>query len=307
MDKSHPPIFVTGAQRSGTTLLHQILNSSEEIWSKNEMWPIHPLVFGEPPTPIEDYQKELSRHLDKEAPASVYQNELKPLAKNFGEALARCAKESGKERWVLKDTRLTYFLPDYAREFPDAKFVIMVRDPRAVCNSYLNSGGFRVGRPANAYAGACRWKEAVELQCSFANENQGRVFLVRYEDLITEFPETVSRVTAFLEVERSDSMLEYYKNQPKVHAGNENIRRPPDPSLIDKWKNSLSLRQKGIIETVCRDEMKRFSYSHESSRSGIGSIERGAYTLQDIIMKEWRWKKHRIRQMLFGSVVNEPR
>lgn len=293
------PVFVTGTQRSGTTLLHQILNASDEIWSKNEMWGIHAMLFQDHLPTTGHYQKELRRHLDKDAPPEVYRNDTEPLSKNFAEVLRRCAQAAGKVRWALKDPRLTYFLGDYAREFHGAKFLIVIRDPRAVCNSYLHSAGFTVGRPANAYAGACRWRKEVRLQSSFAEAFPDRTLLIRYEDLITRFPETINRIADFLQLNESiESMLKYHKAQSKVHAGNENIHRPPDVSILSKWKDRLNTQQQRIIEGVCVSEMNHFSYELANETTRIGNFDRVAYTVHDVVSREWRWRIHRLRQWI---------
>ncbi|MDA7874535.1 sulfotransferase [Rhodopirellula sp.] len=101
------PLFIAGTQRSGTTLLHQIMSASSQVWSQNEVYPLHRPMFAAP-TAKHDQQFAAAMHeffgvsvqlsdqplqqntgqdVDGVSPISmgVFRNPLSPLArKHFG-------------------------------------------------------------------------------------------------------------------------------------------------------------------------------------------------------------------------------
>lgn len=294
------PIFITGTQRSGTTLLHQILDSSSVVWSKNEMWDIHELVHGADDLPIEQFQHQLRRHLIEEFEASIFTNDKRGKLANFEAAMTACAFSKGKKRWCLKDPRITYYLSQYAQTFPEAKFFILVRDPRAVCHSYLHSPGFRVGRPTNAYAGAVRWRNEVRLQLRFAQKHSRQCLVVKYEMLVREFASMLENICSFAEVPLIENMTNYHESPggTRVHAGNRNILRPPDPSRIDRWREAMSERQIRIIDAVAAELMEELEYEPDSEIKPISPLLRHWLALHEEVVSRWRWKRFQLNQKL---------
>ena len=297
------PVLVTGTQRSGTTLLYKILAGSKAYWAHNEAYRIHSLVFDarSPPqkseldaTLLACFGEKVSRHFALDFAGDRVQA--------FATMMRRTAEDQGRENWCLKDPRITYFLPQYAARLPDVKFVIIVRDPRAVCRSYMQSTGYNVGRPGNWLAAAERWQQEVTLQLEFAAQNPSRTLVIHYESLISHFLIELKRLCEFLSINCDPEMAHYYKSpaQIDINERNLNVLRPPDPTKIHAWRTRLTARQVSTIETVARTTMEKLGYTSECPPRRISSAVRLAARMHDHLCREYRWQHYKAAKLLRG-------
>ncbi|MCC9601455.1 sulfotransferase [Stieleria sp. JC731] len=284
------PFFVLGTQRSGTTLLYKILSASGEVFCWNEMFSVHEALFGSQQGGVDAFARQLSKRLRF---ADVQAGESRTDV--FRRSMVRAAGDAGFSRWCLKDPRITYYLPQYAEAFPDAKFVVIVRDGRAVCRSYLDTSTFAVGRPSNAVAAGIKWRDEVKRQQQFLGQYPDRTLVVRYEDLITGFEAEVRRLADFLELDELDRMLRYY-DQPSetaIHAGNKNVLTPPDPNRIHDWNSKLSEKQIRTIESISEEMLTQFQYELLYEPRQVSRLYSRIACLSDRIVQEIRWQKYK--------------
>lgn len=267
---SQPFLFITGTQRSGTTLTCRILDAHPDVTVANEVLTPH----------------ELDGLLSGE--------NMPPLRQELEKRGVRL----GTGRGGIKHPYFTYHLENVSRLFPNAKIVIILRDGRAVANSYLK---VRWGT-ANIYAGAKQWAREVRLQRAFLAANPDRAILVRYEDLVAEPRETLLRICRFLDLPFSEEMLSYHKRPPSFrrHRFNVNTTRGIDPSIGEKWKHDLTPRQIRIFESLAGDVLVENGYTLTSKdRIRIPPVLRLLYEAQQIIVGElqiqykWRLKSRK--------------
>lgn len=235
----HSPFFIIGTQRSGTTLLTRMLSAHPELFIQNEMgdWG----VFDKPYSPEQLHE----RIVNKLGSHGVNVKDL---------------QEKGM-LWGWKDPMLTPHIFELAASYPDAKFIVLVRDPRAVVASYIDNAW---GLGTNAYTGALRWKNEVAHQLTLLNVYPNRCLLLKYESLINNTAECLESIVHFIGVEYSDSMLSYHEKPLEFsqNASNVNTRKPISQDSIDKWRRTLNQRQIGTINSVCKDLMQRLNFSN---------------------------------------------
>ena len=158
------------------------------------------------------------------------------------------------------------FAPLILREFPQARVIYVVRDPRAVCAS------------KNVHAEKYPWLflvrqwrklAAIGWYMKHCPEWSRRVLLLRYEDLI-QAPETVvQEISEFLGLPVSKTLLDprlftdgsgetwvqnssYFKNGRTYERGS-----------IDKWREVLVDGELQLVEAACYWEMRLFDYTVE--------------------------------------------
>lgn len=112
------PIIILGAARSGTTMLGKIMSQ-------------HPdLAYWVEPKYIWNYNNQTNNH-DRRT-----EEEAKEVTKNFiRKRFAEFLQERGKERLLEKTPSNCFRLPFIRAVFPDAKFIILIRDGRDVAFS----------------------------------------------------------------------------------------------------------------------------------------------------------------------------
>lgn len=288
------PILITGTQRSGTTLLYRILVASRKIFCWNEMFFVHQAMFAA------DSKKRMAKHefAEKLRQRLKLDSPLSDTSKTdaFRQGMMLAAQQAGSDRWCLKDPHLSYYLPDYADAFPNAKFVILVRDGRAVCRSYLDTSTFSLGRPSNPVAAADKWCREVELQLEFMSAYPGRFLCVKYEDLVSNFRSRIQEVSEYLDLDAVGEMLRYHEDSAsgtRIHAGNKNVLTPPDKERIDTWKASLTTQEVREFEFIASHTLRSLGYETESNPGRIAALRLWYRRLSDRIIQEIRWQKYK--------------
>lgn len=286
------PIFVSGAPRSGTTLLCQVLNSHSKLYIHNEVGKFFYEQLRNSTVDTNSFQEFLLDRLKLYAPIlrSTSSFSKEDLVLCTYEVMCHHLRKIGKMYWGIKDPESTNHLTLLLRKFPDSRFIIIRRDPRATTASALK----RRFVIANSFSGARQWNKAIEAQERFSERNDRICHWIKYENFLKDIKKETLKVCNFLEVEFEDKMLSYYKDKPnfKVHTGNINVMAPPKLGRIDAWASFLSRRQVRIIESVVWEEMRRHGYKPISrNRPRTSQIERLMYSLHQEIIERYWWQK----------------
>ncbi len=232
----------------------------------------------------------------------VIKRNIDRFVKNqYGEDIAGLLQKEGKKIWGLKEPELTRYLQPLKQFLPEARFIIITRDPRAVVNSYIEN---KWGLGTNAYTGAKRWRKEVEDQLDFEAELPDKVLRLRYEDLVLDQRKSLGKVCDFLGIAFEQSMMDYADQKAFVIKSRENSNtfRAPDPALTKKWRDSLSDHQIRVIDSITRGAMEVAGYQAESERYSVPTWMAAWYRLHQAILGElqiqYRWRIQRWRRNL---------
>lgn len=279
------PLFIVGANRSGTTLLRLLLNAHSRIAVPEEMVYVNATIAGVPisqwPRPgwqpdqyaafVRHFVSETCRHL-----AGVDLEWLRrtlldagptDLRQPYACALDAFARAHGKARWGEK-TPGNLFYADYLHAmFPDALFVHVVRDPRAGVASMMRVPFF----PDDLVFNALNWHKHLVRGRAILDRGvpPSQRLTVRYEDLVTAPAATLRSVCDFLGERYEPEMLRFHADasaymKPEAATGfNAAATGPVSKASLEKWKRQLTGADLALIETVCRREMDEFGYVRE--------------------------------------------
>lgn len=174
-----------------------------------------------------------------------------PFEDLHGALLEACADSGGCEarRRGEKTPANVRYLDEIARSFPDAAFVHMVRDPRAVATSSIEVEG----NSSDVVIHALTWRCDVYCARRFARSNPDRLTEVRYEDLVRDPREGVKRLTEFLGLPFEEGMLGFYsraeeKIEVEREPWKEGATKPIYRSSVDRWKDELEPEQIRLVE-----------------------------------------------------------
>lgn len=179
-----PPTFVVGCGHSGTSILLAILGA-------------HPNIF---PVPGET-------HVAVKGKKKKFKHALKKFN--------RMTIAAGKNRWAEKTPKHIMHIGQILEWEPNAQFIIILRDGRDVTYSIKQ-------RTDSIEEGIKRWKdENIEGEKYWELPN---VHVLKYEDLITDFEPTMTKVLNFMG-EEYDECVKNYHQTPKQWFS-KNISKP---------------------------------------------------------------------------------
>ena len=202
VESSNGPVFVVGMWRSGTSLLHTLLNQHPNIALMYEgnlplLWPLfrHGKARADWLERWEFWSGALSRHKIDTQPLQGVHPDL-PVAM---ELVYR--QYAGLARWGCKSPGYFDCMVRLEKEFPRAQFIVLYRNPFDICRSIIRAGRkspwfAKPGMPLRGLLGYHAMKrEADRLQRLGA-----RVHQIQYEDLVKDPAEVLSGICNFLQI-----------------------------------------------------------------------------------------------------------
>jgi protein-tyrosine sulfotransferase len=274
------PFFIVGSGRSGTTLLRAILTGHPALDIPPESYVLPSVIRGFQgfsflpwdflvPWVMAKYETHPefdTWHTDL-AEASIAALHLEPahrtlraiLDEVYGAYTLRVGK--GRCRWGDKTPLNTLHLSTIYAAFPDAQYVHLLRDGRAVAASYVCAGLY-----SSAVEAAIRWESSVQAARKLGRRLPARQFMeIRYEDLVIMPRDTIARVAEFLGVKMVDAMLKPWERAGSLgdapqHEHHRGIFEPITAKKIDQWKESLSPEQLAQIEAAVGQTLKNAGY-----------------------------------------------
>jgi len=145
------------------------------------------------------------------------------------------------------------------RMFPEARFIHLVRDGRAVAASLLplDWGPNNTLHAAEFWMARCAAGLAAESQLG-----PERVLRVRYEDLVGDPSAALRRIAGFAGLDYQPAMAEGTGLQPNLYNEEQHqlVGHPPDRSRLEGWRQSLTPRQIEIFEAEAGEFLTTLGY-----------------------------------------------
>ena len=271
--------FLVGNHRGGTTLLQSMLSSHSaltlppetsyflQVWPRRTQWGdvrdeqrwrqmLHDLASDRFATGDLQFAPERIGEL-------LSSPEVRSADSLFVTLLADYAAQRGKRRAGDKSPQHIFCVPLLAELFPQAKFITILRDPRAVAASELRTtwGSRSVGRIVR------KWNRVVDQHVRLQQQlPASRYHFVQYETLVTQPAVVLQRVCDFLGEEFEPAMLRYY-DRPAHEQGfgaHEEWKfktlKPLDAERIESWRDELPLTTIALIQQVAGARLSRLGY-----------------------------------------------
>lgn len=304
--------FVLGTGRCGSTLVHEVLARHPDVGFLTNVEDRLPVPAWAGRWNNELYRRVPPRFTHKGrlryAPSEAYRlldRQVSPiLSSPFRDLLAEDVTpwlEARTRRFFVERARIqdrALFLHKFTgwprsgflrRILPDARFVHVIRDGRAVASSFLQMPwwqGYRGPtewgwgplpaeyqelweRSARSFAvlAGLEWRILLEaFETAQAQVPEGRWLDVRYEDFVAEPREWTQRILAFLDLEWV----------PEFEAGFKTYRF--DSARKEAYRSDLGIHDVALLDEALAPVLERYAYVEGPRRKPEGSnpaVERG--------------------------------
>lgn len=273
------PIFLVGCPRSGTTLLQQMLDAHPDVaiapethfirnfWLKREQY--GDLTNDANYQALLDAIGSIPEFAEMELSFATFQDAAKTVDRNYAALLDLLLEQFRRSRNSKivgeKTPNHLLYMQTLQEFFPTARFIHIVRDPRAVVNSWKTVPWSTGSIGGNAEV----WKRymATARQSPPAS---GAIFTLHYEQLVAESENCLRRLCDFLDLQFDAKMLDYHANYSKrVNVTREpwkgNAVRPVNNKSLTRWQQELSKAEIATIESAAGEEMCQLGYDLQSA------------------------------------------
>ncbi len=274
--KQVEPIFLAGPDRSGTSLIYTLLASHPNISMvrRTNMWRYFYNRFGDL-SDLQNMEQCLSamvhfkrmRHLQPDA--DRIRREFQQGEPTYGRLFALVhehnAQRIGKQRWGDKSLHTEHYADQIFAEYPHAKVIQMIRDPRDRCASMMKRYEKNQGRVA---AATSRWLSSTRIAQRNLRKYPDNYMVLRYETLAEQPEETLQIVCDFIHEPYTSVMLQM-DAVPEMQArgGNSSYgtfeRATISTRSIGRYREVLAPEDILFIQMFAKKEMERFDYAEQ--------------------------------------------
>jgi len=275
-------IFITYVNRSGSTLLANLLNKSEEVLvcPEAEVLVNEFLVNPKKRFQYDYFARERIRKF------KIYDDKLKFWYLNSSDLtfLKDCETNFDTFVQILKVYRdrikpnankvifkaeriiqLVRFFPEDIIQKYNIRIIAIIRDPRGVYSSqkenlFLGKQRYMSKNPVKT---AIFWKKFI-LKCTSFKRTENFI-IIKFENLINDVDKTILKLSNSLKLNKYDnneSNMDLYEripeNQKYLHI---NITKSPITDKIWDWHSKLSAKDILLIEVFTRKELLNYNYN----------------------------------------------
>lgn len=267
--KDITPVFIGGCQRSGTTLLGSLLGKFNNC-----------ITVPESQFKTEEYKKinngndlfNTFHTINNNYRFKIWDFDLEfediKHCKSFKEVILSIimkyasVKDKKPEYWIdhtpenFKSINLLYKL------FPNAKYIHLVRDGRAVANSIipLDWGPNTIQKASRWWVNNVSYGLAVE---TFLEKDN--IIRIKYEDVLLSPQKTVNEIYNFISSDKKEELpiieCDGFDKPKYTESQHKLVGKDIDKSRINAWQNKFTKRQVELFEFYSNDLLYLLGYN----------------------------------------------
>jgi len=217
------PIFILGMPRSGTSLVHQILDSHNAVYGAGELNNLNKSVFP------------FIRENNNKNESSFSSQDLLSIHDQYLDSLIDL---NVHERIIVDKMPLNFrYIGFILTAFPDAKILHMRRDPIATCwsiyKSFFNGNAYSFNQEDLAQY----YRLYIDLMRFWDKLFPNKIYNVCYEDLTTDQEIETRNLLKYCDLEWDENCLNFHKNKTAVKTTSSmQVRQKMYQGSSEVWK-----------------------------------------------------------------------
>lgn len=277
------PIFITGSERSGTTLVMAILGCHSRIAVPEVSWyypRFRPYLFSYGDLSEKALFRTLCDEMahglrtpywDMPVNPATFTDEIVARARNIEQSFAgvvaamlgRYAEHVNKPRWGEKTPYNLFYIKEILEDFPNAQIVVIHRDGRDASAEFLESSF----GPTHIYTAAQLWEMG---QCALKpwrnRLGDDQWYDICYEDFVRHPVAELKKLCEFLDEPYEESMLAFHTTPIARRRGksrdNAPLGHPISDRYIGRYRQELSIRDQRIMAWVAGNTLTELGYDN---------------------------------------------
>ena len=204
--KFQPLTFVGGVPRSGTTLLRVMLDAHPDIRCGEETRVIPRIISMR-----NKWMKSEKEHRRLKE-AGLSDSTLDDATRAFISDIIT-ANGPMAPHLCNKDPLVLNYMPDIVRLYPKSRFILMIRDGRAVAYSIVNRNVTITGVDSKSYVSAALfWNKVIQRMATDCRHlGKHRCLQVHYEELVAKPRHWMDQILTFLDIPWHDNVLKHHQ------------------------------------------------------------------------------------------------
>ena len=285
-------IFLLSLPRSGSTLLQRALSSHDKIKTVSEPWLLLPFVYAlrsegivseynhsSLSQAINDFTDELPNGVDD------YYSSINAFISSLYSKLC----SSNTEFFLDKTPRYAFIVDELKQIFPDAKFIILWRNPLSILSSRFHS----FGNKWRIYNYKVDLYKGLENLTNFHQKYEDEICTVNYERLVSNPESELSKIYNFLELPYENCHLHTLNDSTlKGSMGDKTGRskyKEVNTEPLEKWKSTLCNPLRKIwainyIKWIGPERLNRMGYNYDQILIEMTATKTGfSHFLSDLL------------------------
>ncbi len=262
------PVFIGGCERSGTTFLGSLLGGHSQCLTVPEsQFKIRMLrhIQPEQPTNLPDVLDRIRDHWRFKL-WDIDLTDVPLQAHDYPELLCWLVRQYGARHgrpdpgfWIDHTPANMRYGATLRDLFPDAKFIHLVRDGRAVAASVLPLDW----GPNTVLAAAHWWSEGITPGLAAeVGLSATHIVRVRYEDLVRAPEATLTFLCKHIGLDYEPAMAKGRGFEVGSYTAGQHtlVGQAPDPRRLNAWEQELTQRHIEIFESITGDLLRYLDY-----------------------------------------------
>jgi len=285
-------VFTVGCPRSGSSYMYHLLLSAggfAEFRTQMNFYDVLEPIYGDLGS-LRNRQRMMKDWLQSKAFQASRLNageiEKIVMAECHGGSdflrivMEEVARAQGVDRWVDSTPTNAPHMLRIQHDFPDAKFIHIIRDPRDVVLSLDKRGWTRPlpwDKKNSLLAAGVYWEWIVRKCRAYGRQLGANYFEVRYEDLVETPACALAKIGAFLDCDLSYERIQAHRvgsvEKPLTSFKEDLSEGKFNP--VGRWKEKFPQAQLARFEALIGSYMKELGYELATSGSN-GSLRTAA-------------------------------